>query len=104
MKEPSIQYKSEYTKNTFAFSYQELREEYKRHVEMSNKEFLENLPSALHVSIFISYIKQRPSYIALCDEGIIHELTHLLQHGENGGIKTLKEIRKQFKKELKLNY
>lgn len=88
--------------HTYGFSYKELKEEYFKHIEMSDKKFMENLPSALHLACFICFIKEVPTYICLSDKGIIHELTHLLQHGQTDAVINLKDIRKLFKKQLKL--
>lgn len=86
----------------YHFSYQELREQYILHTEMSDEEFLKNLPSALHLAIYICFIKETPSYICLSDKGIVHEIAHLIQFGD-GEVIDLKEIRKLFKKALKLH-
>lgn len=96
-----IQYQGEYSDAKFGLSFEELSEEYSNIVDLSDKEFFKSLPRAIHFAVFICYIKQKPSYLCLADEGIIHELVHLLQLGKKGGIKSLKEIRKQFKRELK---
>lgn len=88
-------------KHKYSFSYQEVREQYILHNKMSDEEFLKNLPSALHLAIYICFIKETPSYICLADDGIVHEIAHLIQHGD-GGVIDLKKIRKLFKKSLKL--
>lgn len=86
----------------YVFSYSELKEEYLKHLDMTDEEFLKNLPSALHIASFICFVKEIPTYICLADDGIIHELIHLLQHGADELI-VLKDIRKLFEKQLKLN-
>lgn len=67
---------------------------------MSDSEFLENLPDALHLACFICFLKEIPTYVCLTDKGIIHELVHLLK--ENGTTTSLKEIRELFKITLAL--
>ena len=87
----------------YRLNYSELREEYVRHVKMSNKKFMKNLPSALHLTCVIHYLKETPSYLILKDTGLLHELIHLLHHGETE-FTNLKKIRKLFKKYNKLSY
>lgn len=86
----------------YIMSYRKLREEYHRHLEMTDKEFLKNLPSAAHLACIICFLKETPSYLVLSDKGIIHELIHLIHHGEQPLI-NLKDIRKLFKETLKLS-
>lgn len=88
-------------KNRYILHYSELRDKYITHLEMSDEEFMKNLPSALHLACIICFLKETPTYICLADDGIVHELTHLLQHGDGDTIE-LKKIRKLFKKQLKL--
>lgn len=87
----------------YGFSYLELKEEYYKHIKMSDKDFMLNLPSALHLACFICFVKEIPTYNCLSDTGIIHELVHLLQHGESDEVIVLKDIRKLFKEQLKLS-
>lgn len=94
-----IEYLSEETK--FSLSYQELREYYLKFCNMSDTEFLENIPEALHLACIICFLKEIPTYVCLTDKGIIHELTHLLK--ENSTTTSLKEIRYLFKLTLCLS-
>lgn len=86
---------------TYVLRYQDLRQEYLRHCAMSDKEFVANLPSALHLACIICYLKETPTHLCLSDEGIIHQLTHLLHIGDCPLIR-LRPIRAQFKRELLL--
>lgn len=94
-----IEYLSEGTK--FSLSYQELREHYLNFCDMSDDEFLEKIPDALHLACIICFLKEIPTYICLTDKGIIHELVHLLK--ENGTTTSLEEIRDSFKQTLSLS-
>ncbi len=85
----------------YGFSYRELKEEYNRHIKMTDEQFLHNLPSAIHLACFISWVKELPNDATIGDKGIVHELAHLLHHGA-GNVINLKEIRKSFKETLKL--
>lgn len=86
---------------TFSVSYQGLREQYLIHCNMTDEEFIKNLPSALHLATVICYFKETPAYICLCDIGIIHELVHLLHIPEDTQNR-LRDIRKDFEFQLKL--
>lgn len=86
----------------YGFSYQEAKEEYLRHIKMTDTQFMHNLPSAIHLACFICWIKELHIDNILGDKGIVHELAHLLQHGD-GGVINLPEIRKSFKEQLKLS-
>lgn len=95
----SIKYLSEGIE--FSLSYQELRKHYLNFCEMSDSDFLENLPDALHLACMICFLKEIPTYVCLTDTGIIHELVHLLK--ENGTTTSLQEIRDLFKMTLLLS-
>lgn len=94
-----IEYISEGTK--FSLSYQELKEHYILFCEMTDEEFMENIPDILHLACVVSFLKETPTYVCLTDKGIIHELVHLLK--ENGTTTSLKEIRDLFKMTIKLD-
>lgn len=86
----------------YSLSYSELKEEYQRFVAMKDKEFLANLPAALHLACVICWLKEVPTYVVLGDRGIIHELAHEIHIGR-ANTTALKEIRKSFKLWLKLD-
>lgn len=82
----------------YRLSYQELREHYQEHIEMTDFEFMNNLNSALHLACIICFLKEVPSYNCLSDKGIIHELTHLLNFGEKDKTTVdLQKVREFFK-------
>lgn len=85
----------------YRLSYQELREEYIRHLEMTDEEFMQNLPSALHLACIICFLKETPTYLTLNDTGIVHQLVHLLHFGDTP-LDPLNEIRALFKLQLNL--
>ncbi len=88
----------------FGCSYQELKEEHLRFVGMTDKQFKKNLPAALHLAVFLCWFKELPSGMVLCDDGIIHQLVHLL-HLKNEPIITdqFDDIRNLFNTVLALN-
>lgn len=95
----SIIYLSEGEK--FSLSYQKLKDHYLDFCDMSDSDFLKNLPDALHLACVICFLKETPTYICLTDKGIIHELVHLLK--EDVTTTSLKEIRDLFKLTLHLS-
>lgn len=87
----------------FTWSYAELRDTYRVFVNMSDEEFLDDLPAAIHFACFVCFVKEVPSYICLSDTGIVHELVHVLQFGVHGSTDfNLASVRKLFKQQLKL--
>lgn len=86
----------------YSLSYTEMKEQYHKFVKMSDDEFVENLPAALHFACFVCWFKEIPTYVCLIDDGIIHELAHLLHKDVGYGKYELKKIRKLFKEQLKL--
>lgn len=83
----------------YKLSYSDLKEKYILTVQLSDNEFIEQLPKALHLACIICYLKEIPTYVCLSDKGIIHELTHLLHIPEQTDIK---QVRQLFKKQLEL--
>lgn len=67
-----------------------LRFHYASFTIMDDKEFLENLPSALHFACFMSFILKLDQITTLSDKGIVHELVHL----SNTGTKQFSDIKK----------
>lgn len=86
---------------TYSFSYRELKEWYTRFCEMTDDEFKNHLPEALHFACFVCFLKEIPTRECLADEGIIHELVHLI-HIPTEPMVSIKFIRELFKNQLKL--
>lgn len=80
----------------FSFSYQELKDEYYKICSLSDEQFIENLNDILHFTCFVGWFKEIGRDALLSDEGILHELIHLLSGVET--VNELKEIRKKFDK------
>lgn len=89
-------------KHRYHFNYKEIKEKYEAHVRMSDSQFIHALPTALHLACIICWFKNIPTDIVLGDLGLIHELVHLLEMGDEGK-HDIKRIRKLFKKQLKLS-
>lgn len=85
----------------YIIHYNVLKEEYERFCSMEDKEFLENILHAAHLSCVISYLKELGAESTIADRGIVHELIHLATL--EGYIDKLEEIREKFKTLLKLS-
>lgn len=85
----------------FILSYSELKEKYHIFKEMTDQEFMEELPAAIHFACVVCFLKEVPSYVCLTDTGIIHELAHLL-HIPKDNTTPLADIRRLFEDTLKL--
>jgi hypothetical protein len=83
----------------YNMSYQALREQYILFCEMTDNKFMSMLPRAIHFACVVCYLKETPTYICLSDEGIIHQLAHLLDIPKCELIQ-VKEIRELFKQQL----
>ena len=83
----------------YLMSYQNLKEEYHRFCEMTDIQFMMEIPAALHLACVICFLKEIPTDACLCDDGIIHELIHL-NHIPNQNTTSLEDIRELFKKVL----
>lgn len=88
----------------YSVSYQELREEYLRFTSMGDSDFLENLPAAMHFAVFCAWFKELPTQHICADDGIIHELAHLMHIGIEDPcmVDQLPRIRKAFEEVLEL--
>ena len=84
----------------FSFSYKELKERYLKYVDYTDEKFLANIKEILHFVVFVSYVKEIDSRALLSDDGLIHELVHLLNGVETVG--NLEDIRDNFKELMKL--
>lgn len=85
----------------YTVSYKELKRLYLEFSEMGNKEFLENLKEAAHLACIIGFFKELPNEHTLSDQGIVHQLIHLLTDPDEP-TNNLGEIRRQFNEILKL--
>lgn len=85
----------------YSLSYKDLRKRYNEMIELSDEDFLESLPEALHLACVICYLKETPIEHTLSDMGVIHELVHLL-HIKEDTLADLPRIRLVFKNVLKL--
>lgn len=88
-------------KTQYNFVYSDLTELFNKYSAMTDEEFMKNLIEILHFSCFISYLKGYGVEMTLSDEGIIHQLVHLL-HIPDEPVINLQEIRIQFNNLIKI--
>lgn len=84
----------------FSFSYRELQNFYEEFIYMSDEEFFADIPKLLHFVSFVAFFKEIDTQILHSDDGLLHELIHILN-----GIETVEEkenIREQFKNLMRL--
>ena len=84
--------------HSYSLSYRELKEDFERYEAMSDTEFVNNIKEILHFACICSWFKELGIDTIVSDEGIIHELVHLLTntHSEVG------RVRSQFNNLLRL--
>ena len=87
--------------NRYSLSYQRLKEDYWKYRLMSNSEFLKSLPEILHFACIVGWMKELGPDSTLSDEGIIHQLVHLLT-GTTGPSVNMEDIREQFEELLNI--
>lgn len=85
----------------YQLSYVDIRERYLQVVNYTDVEFISNIIEILHLACIISYFKELPAECTISDEGIIHQLVHLM-HIPSEPLIDLTEIRNQFNTLLKL--
>jgi hypothetical protein len=81
----------------YNFSYQEIKNDYHKFKDMTDQEFIDNALDILHFCCFVSYLKELPAHAVLVDDGIIHELVHIISDDtRETAISKIDEIRKTF--------
>jgi hypothetical protein len=86
----------------YSLSYSDLRDRYNEFINLTDEEFLERVPEALHLACIICYLKETPLEYCLSDMGVIHELTHLI-HIKDETLVDLPRIRITFEEILHLS-
>lgn len=80
----------------YEFSYSDLQKDYLKFKNLSDKKFQHFIKQILHFSIYICYLKEIPSYYCLSDEGLIHQLCHLMLYKDEYTKNDFVRIRKEF--------
>jgi len=86
----------------YSLSYKELKNHYIDFISMDDQEFVSKLPIASHLACMICFLKEIPTENCLSDEGIIHELIHLMSIPKEE-LLDITEIRELFKNQLELS-
>lgn len=86
----------------YQVSYTELKKWYYTIRAYTDIEFATNLPEIIHFTCMLCWFKELPMDQVIGDEGIVHQLAHLL-HIPNEPIIDLKEIRELFNTLCKLD-
>lgn len=69
----------------YGISYSELKDHYLRFIRMNDKEFMAALPEVIHFACITCWLKEVGDEASIGEQGIVHELAHLLHHGEGYG-------------------
>ena len=83
----------------YAFDLNEIKGTHSEFMGMNDDEFLENIVGALHLAVYICWIKNIPTDDCLSDTGIIHELVHLVKENTRKYTDIVK-VRKMFNEKL----
>lgn len=86
----------------YELSYRELKNKHETICAYDDEVFLQELPDIIHFACLVSYFKQLSVAQTLSDEGIIHQLVHLLHIPDEPTV-SLTDIRKDFEMLLKLS-
>jgi hypothetical protein len=95
----NLQKKYKVGNKTFVYDKKSLSESFKLYNSYTDVEFLENIVDILHYAVYVCWIKEISSDECLGDDGIVHELVHLLQKNTIGH-SNLQQIRKKFNETL----
>ena len=84
----------------YSFCYSSLRLDYQRYAMMSDEEFVADVLNALHFACYVCFIKEIGSDRALGDDGVVHELLHILiPDTRPDALKKLPRIRDTFNRD-----
>ena len=77
----------------YIFDKKNLKRLYTKYINMSDEDFVDNAIDVLHFTCYVSWIKEIDGDKLLADDGLIHELVHLLKPGTRicVNIETLRE-------------
>jgi hypothetical protein len=84
----------------YDFSYKKTKHLYEYYNGLSDEDFIKQLPDIIHFTCFVSWVKELEPVQILADNGLIHELTHLLSGVDP--VTDIKSIREDFETLLKL--
>tara|TARA_R100000951_G_C2649288_1_gene183810 strand:- start:2891 stop:3175 length:285 start_codon:yes stop_codon:yes gene_type:complete len=76
-----------------------LKKQYKSFTIMDDEEFIKNTKDALHFACYVCWVKNLPTNRILSDEGLIHQLIHLLDKSTASYV-DIKKLRQIFNNSL----
>ena len=85
----------------FVYNHKSLQLSFQTYQTFTDEDFLKNIVDVLHFAVYVCWLKEIPSDECLADNGIIHELVHLLQKN-TANHSDLEKIRAKFNKTLKI--
>lgn len=85
----------------YSLNYQELCEKYHEFIGLTDRQFRERLPEAMHLACIISYLKGINANNLVSDQGLLHLIAHQM-HIPQHTTSEFREMRRQFKLFLKL--
>lgn len=76
--------------------------DYQDLVKMGDEKFFSDIPRVLHFICIVCYLKETPSHLLLDDEGLVHQLVHMMDDTTKDdplidNPQTKQEIRQAFK-------
>lgn len=72
---------------------------YVKFINCSDQEFIENIADILHFACYVSWVKEIDAEELMGDQGLIHELVHLLKSSTRQYVE-LESLRNNFEKLL----
>jgi len=77
----------------YIYDKKNLKRLYTKYINCSDQEFVDNAVDILHFACYVSWLKEIDTDTLLADDGLIHELVHLLKQGTRNcvNIETLRE-------------
>lgn len=86
----------------YILSYSDLKTDYLDYVSMPDDQFFNDIPKVLHFVCVVSYLKEIPSNILVSDEGIIHQLVHLLDGTSNDTNFNVERVKRRIRRDFKV--
>ena len=79
----------------YVFDKKNLKRLYTKYINYSDQEFVDNAIDILHFTCYVSWLKEIDTDTLLADDGLIHELVHLLKQGTQIYV-NIETLRKKF--------
>ena len=83
----------------YVFDKKRLKRLYTRYINYSDQEFEDDVIDILHFTCYVSWLKEIDHNQLLADDGLIHELVHLLKQSTRNYV-NIEKLREKFDKLL----